>query len=141
MVQNENFKTLMLMNFHSNSGFPYKLTSFILSLPVHCKSHVSLNDMILQSPDDVEDIDGNKKVSLMEFRQQYRELSQWLTNVQRVAHKSLVSQMLSEKYLAQVSTCRVENKSLMSHIVVKYLCPLEHMAWFIKLTSSVRKIS
>lgn len=97
--------------------------------------------MILQSPDDIDDVDGNKKVSLMEFRQQYRELSQWLTNVQRVAHKSLVSQMLSEKYLAQVSTCRVENKSLMSHILVKYLCPLEHMAWFIKLTSSVRKIS
>lgn len=98
--------------------------------------------MILQSPDDIEDVDGNKKVSLMEFRQQYRELSQWLTNVQRVAHKSLVSQMLSEKYLAQVSTCRVDNKSLVSHMLsVKYLFPLEHMVWFIKLTSSVRKIS
>lgn len=81
------------------------------SLLAFWKLHVSLYDdmMILQSPDDIEDVDGNKKVSLMEFRQQYRELSQWLTNVQRVAHKSLVSQMLSEKYLAQVSTCRVDN--------------------------------
>lgn len=112
------------------------------SLLAFWKLHVSLYDdmMILQSPDDIEDVDGNKKVSLMEFRQQHRELSQWLTNVQRVAHKSLVSQMLSEKYLAQVSTCRVDNKSLVSHML-SVLCPLEHMAWFIKLTSSVRKIS
>lgn len=98
--------------------------------------------IILQSPDDIEDVDGNKKVSLMEFRQQYRELSQWLTNVQRVAHKSLVSQMLSEKYLAQVSLCRVDSKSLVSQMILeKYLCPLEHMAWFISLSASVRKIS
>lgn len=65
-----------------------------------------------QSPDDIEDVDGNKKVSLMEFRQQYRELFQWLTNVQRVAHKSLVSQMLSEKYLAQSNNLDLLNKSL-----------------------------
>lgn len=95
--------------------------------------------IILQSPDDIEDVDGNKKVSLMEFRQQYRELSQWLTNVQRVAHKSLVSQMLSEKYLAQVSLCRVDSKSLVSQMILeKYLCPLER---FISLSASVRKIS
>lgn len=65
-----------------------------------------------QAPDDTEDTDGNKKVSLMEFRQQYRELSQCLGHVQRVAQKSLGSQMLSEKYLAQSNNLDLLNKSL-----------------------------
>lgn len=58
----------MLMNFYFNLGFLYKLIFFILLLFVYCKLYVSLNDMILQFLDDVEDIDGNKKVLLMEFR-------------------------------------------------------------------------
>lgn len=138
-----------MMYFYPHWYLEVSHTSWILfllfsSLPVYWKAHVSLCDImiILQSPDDIEDVDGNKKVSLMEFRQQYRELFQWLTNVQRVADKSLVSQMLSEKYLAQVSTFKVDNKSLVSQMLSeKYLCPLEHMACFIMLTSSVRKIS
>ncbi|XP_062617562.1 uncharacterized protein LOC134279229 [Saccostrea cucullata] len=65
-----------------------------------------------QSLDDTEGTDDNKKVSLMEFRQQYRELSQCLTNVQRVALKSLGSQMLSEKYLVQSNNLDLLNKSL-----------------------------
>lgn len=83
----------------------------------------------MQAPDDTEDTDGNKKVSLMEFRQQYRELSQCLGHVQRVAQKSLGSQMLSEKYLAQVYMYYLLKNTLHRYTYILPILPILISSW------------
>ena len=71
----------------------------------------SLNELFLQSADSDEETNGlnaKDKVSLTEFQQQYRELSAWLTQVLQVTKKAMGTQVLSEKYLSQVSPIQQE---------------------------------
>ncbi|XP_069116366.1 uncharacterized protein [Argopecten irradians] len=66
-----------------------------------CLMDYDLLEACKSAESDEENIGINAKVSLAEFQQQYRELSQWLDQVLQVTKRTMGTLALSEKYLTQ----------------------------------------
>ncbi|XP_060079516.1 uncharacterized protein LOC132558918 [Ylistrum balloti] len=66
-----------------------------------CLMDYDLLEACKSAESDEENIGLNAKVSLAEFQQQYRELSQWLDQVLQVTKRTMGTLALSEKYLTQ----------------------------------------
>ncbi|XP_021379680.1 uncharacterized protein LOC110467090 isoform X2 [Mizuhopecten yessoensis] len=66
-----------------------------------CLMDYDLLEACKSTESDEENIGVNAKVSLAEFQQQYRELSEWLDQVLQVTKRTMGTLALSEKYLTQ----------------------------------------